>query len=133
MKKADVKKCVVEESNTAEENVVSSFADMLKDKGITVQYLTPKEAKEAYNHGLEEETRKLLNTEMLINGSKTTPAKYVAAAQVAYTMDNPNPAVVGQLRKNIGDDIQKMEVGGLGIETFFDMVKPDEDNDVADA
>ena len=132
MKTTSKKKTDSSNTTTSDEREVLSFAEMLKDKGITVEVLSPKEAKEKYNHGLEEETRRLLNTEMLVNGRQTTPAEMIAAGQVAYTMDNPNPAVVGQLRKNIGDDVVKMEVGGMGVAQFFEMVKPDED-EVTDA
>lgn len=120
-------------SATASQDTVLSIADMLKDKDINIEYTSKQEADAEYNHGLEEETRKILNTTIVMNGRTGTVARHIAAGEIAMILDNPNPAMVGQLRKNIGDDVVKMEVGGMGVEQFFEMVKVDDDSDVTDA
>ena len=114
--------------NKVSEEKVGSFAKFLKDKGIEVSYVVAKEANDAeYDHDVDCATRKLLHEEMLINGVRQTPAEYIAQAQVAFVMDNPSPMNVGQLRKNIGDDVVKLDVEGMGIEKFMESVKPDDE------
>jgi len=124
---------VSKKTATASEDTVLSIAEMLSDKGINIEYVSKQEAEDAYNHGLEEETRKILNTTVVMNGRTGTVARHIAAGEIAMILDNPNPAMVGQLRKNIGDDVVKMEVGGMGIDQFFDIVKADEEDNVTDA
>ena len=126
MKKTTVDK---KKTATASKDTILSIADMLADKGINIEYVAPADVEDEYNHGIEEETRRILNTEVVMNGKTGTLARHIAAGEVAMVLENPHPSMVGQLRKNIGDDVVKMEVGGMGIDQFFDMVADDGDTD----